>query len=66
MVWGSMFCCIQLVVKVSGMMLCVTSLMDVGCTVINVNGESFHLYANFWQDNIIGAGIYDCTQQVHW
>ena len=50
---------------VPGLMLCITSLM--GCMELSVQLRGDHFtYMPFWQDNILGVGIYDCTQKVHW
>ena len=54
-VWRSMFCCVQLVLIVLGMVLCVMSLMDVGCTEVSSVTErgNFTYVPVFGKDNII-------------
>ena len=64
MVWGSMFCCVQLVLTESGLMSCVTSLMDVGCMELSLQLRGLFIYMPLcWQDNVIGDGIYDCAHR---
>ena len=61
-VHNSLLSCMQLELTVLGLMLHVTLLMNGVFRLISMTEGC----ANFWQDNIIGAGIYDCKQGVHW
>ena len=66
-VCGPLFSCVQLVMTVSGLMSCVTLLMD-GCaqSYQHNGGGHFTYMPILWKDNVIRAGICDCTQEVHW
>ena len=62
-VGGSIFCCNQLALMVSGLMC---YLINVVYWVISVTvGVILPMCQFLWQDNIM-TGIYGCTQKVHW
>ena len=67
MVGRPLLSCIQLIQMVLGLTSCIASLMDGGAQSYQHNRGGHLTYMPIlWQDNIIRAGIYDCTQEVHW